>query len=232
MKHVVVRNVERAGAAAIAALAGQGVATVHEAQGRCGLLASYMRPIAPGPAVAGSAVTVLVPPGDNWMIHAALEVCRAGDMLVVAPMSPCDDGYFGELLATSARAQGVVGLVIDAGCRDLEPLRAMAFPVWSKAVSARGTVKSNLGSVNLPIVCAGAMVDPGDVVVADDDGVVVVRRDEADAVVAAGRRREEKEAANRERLRAGELGLDLYGMREDLKAAGLVYVDRREDLED
>ncbi len=232
MKHVVVRNIERADASVIATLGAEGVATVHEAQGRRGLLAPYMRPIYPSAAAAGSAVTVLVPPGDNWMIHVALEVCQEGDMLVVAPMSPCTDGYFGELMAVSARAHGVVGLVIDAGCRDLKPLRAMDFPVWSKAVSARGTVKSDLGSVNVPMVCADAAVDPGDVIVADDDGVVVVRRGDAAVIAEAGRRREEKEAANRKRLQAGELGLDIYGWREELENAGLIDVDNLDDLED
>ena len=225
MSGVVVRNVPRPDAASVQALAGFGVATVHEAQGRTGLLAAHMRPIYRGARIAGAAVTVAVPPADNWMIHVAVEQCAPGDVLVVAPTSPSDAGYFGELLATSLRARGVLGLVIDAGCRDIAELTEMQFPVWSRAVSAQGTVKETLGAVNCSIVCAGARIDPGDAIVADDDGVVAVRRRDVAAVAAASRSRLEKEAQTRARLEKGELGLDVYGMRDKLKAKGLVYRD-------
>lgn len=222
---IVVRSIARTDAELAEGLGGYGVATVHEAQGRTGLLDPALRPIYRCPRIAGTAVTVSVPPGDNWMVHVAVEQCREGDVLVVAPTSPSNGGYIGELIATALAARGVRGVVIDAGCRDVEEITEMGFPIWSRWVCAAGTVKRTLGDVNVPIVCAGQRVEPGDVVVADADGVVVVPRRRAAATLKAARAREEKEAAARARYQAGELSLDVNRMREELAEAGLTYVD-------
>ena len=230
MKPVVVRNIKRADSNAVGTMQALGVSTSHEALGRSGLMKPYMRPIWAGASIAGPAVTVLAQPGDNWMIHVAIEQCQPGDVLVVGCTADNTDGMFGDLLGTSLKARGAKGLIIDAGCRDVKELKDMGFPVWSRAISGKGTVKATLGAVNIPVVCAGVNVEPGDVVVADDDGVVIVPKKLAVEVAAKAQKRFDDEDGKRKRLAAGELGLDMYNMREPLAKAGLVYVDNPEDV--
>lgn len=230
MSHKIVRRIRRPDAGVVKVLGNCGVATVHEAQGRTGLLRPYMRPIYPTAKLAGPAVTISIAPGDNLMIHASIEVCKPGDVLVVAPTSECTDGYFGELLGVSCQVHGIAGLIIDAGVRDTAELTALSFPVWSKAVSSQGTVKNVPGDVNIPVVCAGALIHPGDVVIADADGVVVVPRESAAEVAKASEQRIAKEEKTRERLRKGELGLDFYGLRSKLAELGVEFVDEAESM--
>jgi 4-hydroxy-4-methyl-2-oxoglutarate aldolase len=229
MKPVVVRDIERSDANAIGTLEGCGVSTAHEALGRSGLMKTYMRPIWPGAQIAGPAVTVLLQPGDNWMLHVVIEQCQKGDIVVAGCTTDNTDGMFGELLATSMKARGIKGLILDAGCRDVKALHEMGFPVWSRAISAKGTVKATPGAVNVPVVCAGVNVEPGDVVVADDDGVVVIPKKLAVETAQKAQKRKDDEDDKRRKLESGVLGLDMYNMREPLKKAGLIYVDRPED---
>ena len=230
MKPVVVRNIQRADSNATGTLAALGTSTVHEALGRSGLMKTYMRPIWAGAQIGGPAVTVMAQPGDNWMLHVVIEQCQPGDVVVVGCTADNTDGMFGELLATSMRARGIKGLIIDAGCRDVKALKEMGFPVWSRAISSKGTVKATLGAVNVPVVCAGVNVEPGDVVVADDDGVVVVPKKLAVETAQKAQKRNDDEDGKRKRLASGELGLDMYNMREALAKAGLRYVDSPEDV--